>query len=127
MSESLRIALLDDSKSFARVAGKQLEAMGFTVRTATSLVEFDVLVKFFVPHVIITDVEMPDIAGDEICRVLRKQHHTAKIPILLVSGLDEVELAERAKRADADGYVCKQAGPDALRERIREVASQFIF
>jgi CheY-like chemotaxis protein len=118
MPEKIRIVLLDDSAMSLRFARAYLEGLNFDVRTATSITEFHRLVGEFPPQVILTDVEMPEATGDEICRVLRRNVATAKIPIVFFSGLDAAELSQRAQRAGADGYVCKTAGPAALQEKL---------
>ena len=47
--------------------------------------------------------------------------HGVQVPILLVSSLDQSELAGRARAAQAAGYVCKGAGMPELVRRCREL------
>ena len=126
MSEPVRIIVLDDNPVAVRFARSHLESLGFAVRTATSISEFNQLFSEFPPQIILTDVEMPEVSGDEICIVLRRNVDTASIPILLFSGLEESELAARAARAGADGYICKEAGPGALKEKLDALMSDVL-
>jgi CheY-like chemotaxis protein len=75
----------------------------------------------FPPDIILTDVEMPEAAGDELCRILRGNIATANTPILLFSSLDPAILAERAAAAGADGFVCKTDGPAALQATLEKL------
>ena len=127
MSSKPRIIVLDDSSVAARLARAQLEGLGFEVRTATVLEDFNRIFTEFSPQIILTDVEMPDVSGDQICAVLRRNVSTANIPILLFSGLSESELAERAEQAGADGYICKDAGPEALKDKLDALMSDVLF
>ena len=127
MSDKLRILVLDDSPVAAKLAASHLGTMGFEAKTATSLVQFEQVLKEFSPHVILSDVEMPEVSGDQICSVLRGQFETASIPILLFSGLEEADLSARAQRAGADGYICKNAGPAALKQKLDELMDDIVF
>ena len=127
MTEKPRIMVLDDNPVAARLARSHLEGLGFAVRTATSIDEFEHVLRDFAPQIILTDVEMPVVSGDEICLVLRRNVATASIPILLFSGLPATELAARAARAGADGFICKEAGPAALKNKLDELMSDVLF
>jgi DNA-binding response OmpR family regulator len=50
-----------------------------------------------------------------------RRWHGVKVPILLVSSIDQGELKDRAKRAQASGYICKGAGMTELVRRCREL------
>ena len=74
----------------------------------------------FDPDLILVDVQMPEAFGDDVASTLRGWHGV-QVPILLVSSLDQSELAGRAQRAQAAGYVCKGAGMPELVRRCREL------
>jgi DNA-binding NarL/FixJ family response regulator len=63
---------------------------------------------------------MPEAFGDDIASTLRGWHGV-HVPILLVSSLEESELARRARAAEASGYVLKEAGMTALIDRCKEL------
>lgn len=111
---AIRVMVLDDSTISLRFTRAYLEGLNFDVRTASSVVEFLGALKDFNPDVILTDVEMPESSGDELCQVLRRNVDTANTPIVLFSSLPAHKLQERASKAGADGFVCKTDGPAAL-------------
>lgn len=127
MSDTIRIVILDDSEIMANVARLQLETVGFDVRVATDLVAFEQVLRSFSPQIILSDVNMPEAPGDEVCRVLKGKMETQSVPIILYSTIPESELEERASRAGADGWVSKGAGPAALKERVLGLLDEIVF
>lgn len=127
MAGAIRIVVLDDIAAEARLAARSLGALGFEVQVATSFLELGRLIESFAPQIILTDVKMPDVSGDVLCRVLKKDYATASTLVLLYSSLDEQSLSRLAKRSGADGYVCKDWGDEALKKRLSELLDQVIF
>jgi CheY-like chemotaxis protein len=127
MSSNLRVLVMDDSEIVLNMMALVLGEAGFEVFTAGSLIEFEQLLAAADPHIVLTDVRMPDISGAEICRVLKRKMDTHLIPIVMFSTLPEPELAKLAERAGADGYVSKEAGPEAIVEKIHELTEEVLF
>ena len=71
-------------------------------------------------NLILMDVQMPSLSGDAAAMVLR-WGWGVQARIYLLSSLPREELAERALDAGVDGYISKQAGPDALVTRVGEI------
>lgn len=114
------VLLLDDSPLVLAVTRFALEGAGFEVAAAEDLATFERLRASFSPDLILIDVQMPEAFGDDVASTLRGWHGV-QVPILLVSSLEEAELARRARAADASGYVRKDAGMTALVDRCREL------
>jgi len=114
---SKRILLVDDSPLILATAKHALEEAGFEVATRST---FDELMTqpIDVYDLILMDVQMPELYGDDVAMVLRERGHA--MPIYLYSSLDPVDLAERAKAARVDGFISKQDVSDMV-ERVREI------
>jgi DNA-binding response OmpR family regulator len=112
------VLVLDDSPLILTVTRFALEAAGFEVAAAEDLATFERLRAAFSPDLILVDVQMPEAFGDDVVSTLRGWHGV-RVPILLVSGLEEAELARRARAAEASGYVLKEAGMTALVDRCK--------
>jgi CheY-like chemotaxis protein len=125
--QARRIVFIDDSEITREMIKAALVDEGHVVQVAENLLNFDQVLKEFKPDIILTDVNMPDIRGDEICKVLKKKYDTANIPIVLFSSKDADELSELAERAGADGFVSKQQGFDKLIEKIDELVSEILW
>ncbi len=68
------------------------------------------------PDLILLDVRLPDIRGEEVLRRLREWTHT---PVVVVSGLDSEDSKVKALDAGADDYLTKPFGAQELLARIR--------
>ncbi len=124
-SAGRRLLLVDDSATVRAALTAQLGCRGYPVRTAKSLEETARILLEFDPEIVVTDVHMPDVEGDELCRRI-KAHMKRLVPVLLYSSMPEAELSQRAIHAGADGYVCKSQGVEALVVRMDELLSDEI-
>jgi CheY-like chemotaxis protein len=124
---SWRVLLIDDSEIALMIEQAHLTGAGFDVRTAMSLDEFDTVLADWSPDVILTDVEMPDIDGGSLCRMLKARIETKNAPVVLFSGLSEEKLACLAEEVGADAYVSKENGLDRLVERLEDLCSSILW
>jgi CheY-like chemotaxis protein len=127
MSEPRRIVLIDDSEITLSVMKPVLMEAGFDVRAVSSLRQFINAVLDWKPHLIVTDLYMPEMSGAELCTWLRKQVQTANIPVIICSSASDEELEEVVRTVGADGYVSKQDGPDALPAKLHALCEEIIF
>ncbi len=72
------------------------------------------------PHLLITDLDLPDMDSLALCRELQG---LADLPIIILSGREEPGLAAKALQV-ADDYVRKPVEPDELAMRIRRILSR---
>jgi len=114
------ILVFDDSPFALALTRAALESAGFKVAIAGDLTSFARQRMAFHPDLILVDVQMPEAFGDDVASTLRRWHGV-RVPILLVSSLEQGELARRAQGAQASGYICKGAGMPELVRRCREL------
>jgi DNA-binding response OmpR family regulator len=114
-----RILLVDDSAIIRASTGAALTRAGFdvTVRAA-----FDELIEHGIDgfDLILMDVHMPELFGDDVAFTLRGQRGVTT-PIYLFSSIEEKELAKLAADAGIDGYISKSSGLDDLIARVRKI------
>lgn len=123
MSRRKSILVLDDSEIVLEVLRGHLEAAGFEVLCARNLDEFEQGRLGAGTDLILLDVQMPELFGDDVAMVLRRSCGV-HCPIYLLSSMDEPELARRAAAAGVDGFVCKKDGMQAVVHRIRQILSE---
>jgi DNA-binding response OmpR family regulator len=119
-TEKKRVLVFDDSPMILELTRAALEMAGFTVAVADDLATFELHRSTLDPDLILVDVQMPEAFGDDVVLTLR-EGHGVRVPILLVSSLEEDELASRAERSRAAGYIQKRAGMGELVRRCKEV------
>jgi CheY-like chemotaxis protein len=122
-----RLVLLDDSLITLKIMGPVLVDAGFEVRAVSTLRQFVNVLMDWKPHLIVTDLYMPEMNGAELCSWLRAQIQTAKTPIIICSSANNEELERIVREVGADGYVSKEAGPDALGVRLHELCEEIVW
>src|SRR5690606_31369660 len=111
-----KVLILDDSEVQLHFEERVLARAGFEVRTASSLAAFDQILKSWSPDIVLTDVQMPDIRGDQLCRMLKLRLPTSRTPVVLFSSWPDDDVAATAPRCSADGYLSKPTGLGRLAE-----------
>lgn len=127
MDDRLRILLLDDSEISLEMGAHILEERGYQVAKARNLFEFEAHFGEFKPDLILTDVQMPDIAGNELVRILKQNYETEKIPVILFSSKPATELSVLAEQSGADGFLSKSEGVEKLGEMVDELVSSMVW
>jgi PleD family two-component response regulator len=126
-TEKRKLLVIDDSELILAAEEAVLTAAGFEVRTVSSLRQFVNALIDWQPHMIVTDLYMPEMQGDALCTWVRQQVATANIPIVLYSSAPDAELAEVAKSVRADGFVSKNAGIEALPDRLNQLCDEILW
>jgi CheY-like chemotaxis protein len=106
-----KVLVVDDSADTARLLEAELKALGHEVFTATSA---DAATKIILkkktrPDLVLLDVHMPGVNGEEFCRFIKGNSLFAGIQVLLCSAEEEAELQRITRAAGADGYVRKDS------------------
>jgi CheY-like chemotaxis protein len=126
-AERRKLLLIDDSEIVLAVETEILSKAGFEVRAVSSLRAFLNALLDWKPHVIITDLYMPEMSGVDLCQWLRQQVNTARIPIVLCSSAPAAKLEEIARTVGADAYLSKEAGLEALPERLNALCDEILW
>lgn len=116
---SHRVLIVDDSVLMLDVVRDALVGAGFHTATANNLTEFEQQNPSTF-DLILMDVQMPELYGDDVAAVLRHVRG-ASSRIFLFSNLPPDELATRVSEAGLDGYFNKRDGMDSLITHIRQV------
>ena len=73
------------------------------------------------PDIIVSDIVMPVLEGDELCRILKSSVDTSHIPIILLTALSERENIIFGLEAGANDYIIKPFDLSVLKVRIRNI------
>ncbi len=106
-----RILIVDDSEMTARIIEADLVTKGFEVHIADSADKATkiILKKQTRPDLVLLDVRMPNVNGEQFCRFIKSNSLFKGIKVLLCSGENVEELQRICREAGADGYVPKDA------------------
>lgn len=115
----MNILIAEDEKQIAESLKKNFLDEGHSVittedgETALSLID---KIKF---DILLLDWKMPKVTGFEVCKIIREKDF--RIPIILITALDEINNKVSALNAGADDYITKPFSFEELKARIKAV------
>ncbi len=112
MKPNARILVVDDERSARSGLEKLLTGDGYQVATAEDgRVALQAAAEFS-PHVVITDLKMPNMDGMELIKHLHEQD--PELPVVVITAFGDVDSAVAAMRAGAENFLAKPIDFDAL-------------
>lgn len=113
-----KILLIEDSKKLANALKPAIESRGYELVWADDGIKGLDIAKKINPDIILLDLMLPKVSGFEICKLLKKDDKTFKIPVIIISTLHKEQDIILAKEMGADKYIEK---PYDLNEIMNEV------
>jgi two-component system, cell cycle response regulator len=120
-SESSRILVVDDHEDNVELLRVRLEAWGYEVETAQDGHEALARVQASPPDLILLDVMMPSVDGNEVARRIKQNSSLPFIPIIMQTALDSTESKVEGLEAGADDYITKPIEFAELKARVRSM------
>jgi two-component system KDP operon response regulator KdpE len=117
METEKKVLVVDDDPQINEVVSEVMQEEGWDVSITSNGIEALSVKKPF--DLIILDLKLPGIDGFEVCRRI---HEFSKIPIIILSGLKNLEDRERCLKLGADDYITKPFELDELRFRVRAIS-----
>ena len=112
------ILFADDNEDMRRMVRSLLEASGHEVALAPDGATALDSLRTREPDLLILDVSMPLMTGFEVCRAVKANPFTARIPVLMLTGESDIESKVQGYDAGADDYLAKPFDPRELRARL---------
>ncbi len=114
-----RILVVDDEANLRRIAQYRLAEAGYDVDLAEDGARALDLVAANVPDLVVTDLRMPGMAGEDLVRELLRRE--PGLPVIVVTGHGTVEGAVRAMREGVADYVLKPVSWDEMLVTVQHV------
>jgi len=127
MQEKIRVLIIDDEVDFCYFVKKNLMQNGlFDVIVATSGTDGIKAAKAEKPDIILLDLFMPDIPGEDVADTLKENPFTAKIPILFVTALaTNTDIVDDTENKIGNNYILpKPIRTKKLIETIMKILSK---
>ncbi len=119
-----RILVVDDEPEAVELVEFNLKQAGYAVATAADGAEALKKVRAQPPDLIVLDVMLPEMDGFEICKMLRLEPATARVPVIMLTAkaaeIDRVLGLELG----ADDYLTKPFSPRELLLRIKKILAR---
>jgi diguanylate cyclase (GGDEF)-like protein len=119
IEETSLVLVVDDDPTIRLLVGTTLQQIGFIVEEAEcgeSALEF---VNRCQPDVVLLDVMMPGIDGFEVCASIRSLTNGKHVPIMMMTGLDDIESIDHAFEVGATDFTTKPLNYPILGHRVR--------
>ena len=113
-----KILIVDDEKDIVDFFSRILTREGFEVWTATNALEGLRLADMEHPHLILLDINMPDMDGGDMHQILLKNVKTKNIPVVFLSGLITKDEEGRVK---GQLYISKSSTKEEIIQKIRNL------
>ena len=121
MNDPARILVVDDTAHNVKLLADVLVARGYAVSTASSGKEALEKVASDAPDLVLLDVVMPEMSGYEVCKTLRADPATARLPVVMVTALDPSQERVKGIDASADDFLTKPINQPELIARVRSL------
>jgi CheY-like chemotaxis protein/predicted regulator of Ras-like GTPase activity (Roadblock/LC7/MglB family) len=113
-----KVLVVDDSLSVRKVVERALLGRQIEVVCAATGSEALERIEREAPDVVVCDVVMPDRDGYEICEYVKRHPRLAQTPVLLMSGIVNEEVRERAARVQSSDVLSKPFAADDLLRKL---------
>ena len=115
MKKEVAVLVVDDEVKILDIVKSYLEKDGYTVLTATSGKQALTLMRQRPVSMLILDLMLPDMTGEEICRTVRE---SSNLPIIMMTAKTDEESIVGGLALGADDYVTKPFSPRQLMARV---------
>jgi chemosensory pili system protein ChpA (sensor histidine kinase/response regulator) len=119
-----RIIIVDDEATVIRILRRALEQAGYQVETARNGLEALEAIARQDPDVLVTDIEMPRMTGQELCQALHQQRPDRQFPIFVVTSLTAIEHRDWSEQIPNLYFLEKPVSIRRLTARLKEYFEQ---
>ena len=116
-----KILIVEDERDINELLQYNLEKEGFDVLQAYDGQEAVELARAQAPDLIVLDIMLPEIDGRDVCRILKQDEETRRIPILMLTAKGEESDVLVGLEIGADDYVTKPFSPKVLLARVKAI------
>ena len=118
----MRVLVVDDIPVNVILLAERLKLASYQVVTATSGAEALEIISQSPPDIVLLDVMMPGMSGYDVCRSIRSEEKSARLPVVLVTALDKDSDRQDGLDAGADEFLTKPVDDDALFPAMQRAA-----
>ena len=121
--KSLRVLLVDDQDDVLNMMHLLMQRQPYAVATANSGSRALEVAADFAPHVVVSDIGMPEMDGYEMMSNLRRMNRLSPFKAIALTGYDDNAGDERAAAAGFDVHLTKPVNWDELFDTINQLSA----
>lgn len=113
-----KVMIIDDNETNVKLLNLVLTKAGFKTDTIINpKFAFDII-KETKPTLILLDINMPEVNGLQLCKMIKKDNETKAIPVIFVSSLTDVKYIAGGLAIGAVDYITKPIKPEEVVARV---------
>ncbi len=116
-----RVLIVDDDEANRTLLVERLKADDFEAITASDGIEAIKKVDSYVPDIILLDIMMPKLNGNEVLRRLKTKETTRYIPVIMLTARGELEDKVHGLDIGAEDYIIKPFSPREVSARVKSL------
>jgi len=120
MNEGVTVLIVDDNEENRDILSRRLKADGFDTITAVDGQEAMDILNEKIIHIVLLDIMMPEVDGFTLLSQIRANSTFEDMPVIMLTAIDIVTVAQECLRLGACGYVTKPYDMDMIKQKIRE-------
>lgn len=118
---STKIAIIEDDMAISQMYRLKFEAEGYEVQTAENGKLGLELAEVFKPDIVLLDLMMPEMNGDEMLAELRKKEWGKDVIVIILTNLGEEEAPKTLKNLGVHSFIVKaEMTPRQVAERVKQ-------
>jgi DNA-binding response OmpR family regulator len=115
---SQKIVIVEDNPGLSEIYKTRLELLGYTCFTAMDGITALYVIKTELPDLVLLDLMVPEIAGDQILARMRGSTWGKDIPVFIISNLNEDDAPAGLREFGIEGYAVKSTLSDNQLDQI---------
>lgn len=117
----LKVAIIEDDQTISQMYRFKFEAEGYTVQTAGNGKLGLELVEKMKPDIILLDLMMPEMNGDEMLEKMRATNWGKRIKVIILTNMGEQEINPKVRELDVKGVILKaEMTPRQVAELVKK-------
>lgn len=120
MNEGVTVLIVDDNEENRDILSRRLKSDGFKTIIAIDGKEAMELLNENIVHVVLLDIMMPEVDGFTLLSQIRTDSTFDDMPVIMLTAIDIVTVAEECLRLGACGYITKPYDMVVIKQKIRE-------
>lgn len=113
--------IIDDDPAIRALAAKVLEGIGFEVMQADGAIDALKQIKEKIPHLILLDLNMPEVNGFSFLKLSKENNKLHDIPIIVFSGENKDTIIMKAIEMGAADFMVKPLNSKVMIQKIRRL------
>ncbi len=115
------VLVVEDEQDVVDLLRYNLNRAGFSVLIALDGIEGLRIAREQRPDVVLLDLMLPEMTGENVCRALKEDKETAAIPLIMLTAKGETEQRVQGLELGVDDYITKPFSPKELVLRVQAV------